>query len=86
MKITYFGHFYVKLGPNLKQLFSVFIILGNQYRPQTITLGGDGKGQEVNRRKLPPIGLTPFELAPTLMNNMGVVQNFYHPNGDRPTF
>ena len=45
-----------------------------------------GKGQEVNRRKLPPIGLTPFELAPTLMNKMGVVQNVYYPNGDTPIF
>ena len=37
--MTYFGHFYAQLGLNLKRIFSVFIILGNQYRPQTITLG-----------------------------------------------
>ena len=46
----------------------------------------DGKGQEVNWRKLPPIRLTQFELAPTLMNKMGVVQNVYYPNGDTPIF
>ena len=30
---------------------------------------------------LPPIGLTPTGLTPNLTNQMGVVQNFYHPNG-----
>ena len=33
LKITYFGHFYVHLGPNLKRLFSVFIILGLKQLP-----------------------------------------------------
>ena len=46
LKITYFGHFYVHLGPNLKRLFSVFIILGNQYRPQTITWERSGSQPE----------------------------------------
>ena len=40
---------------------------------------------------LPPIGLTPIEptpfgLTPTLINEMGVVQKFYQPNGGGPTF
>ncbi len=28
----------------------------------------------------------PFGLTPTLINEMGVVQNFYQPNGGGPTF
>ena len=73
--MTYFGHFYVKLGPNLKRLFRCLSFWAINIGPKQLA----GKGQEVNRRKLPPIGLTPFELAPTLMNKMGVVQNFYDP-------
>ena len=30
---------------------------------------------------LTPFGLTPTGLTPNLTNQMGVVQNFYHPNG-----
>ena len=58
--MTYFGHFYAQLGPNLKRLFSVFIILGNQYRPQTITLGLEQGRERSGSQPEKPLKMTYF--------------------------